>query len=164
MSLVYTCGDQLYTGLAKKYLPMPTYLWSILANYFFPYCRDHPSTIKRRFFSVTCMMLVAPFFSQYFFTEQTLAKGNVHEQLGLRWPGTFQATTVPLFLTAILFLGPLTMQFFSGIWKLYAGIYKFRLLNLASLWPCFLLLTGCSQTKFSNTLQPRATNEWYSAS
>lgn len=84
-------------------------------------CRDHPSTIKRRFFSVSCMMLVAPFFTQYFFTEQTLAEGDVYQQLGLRWPGAIYASIAPFILTAILFLGPLTMQFFSGIWKLYAG-------------------------------------------
>ncbi|CAH0594326.1 unnamed protein product [Chrysodeixis includens] len=82
--------------------------------------RDHPSTIKRRFFSVSVMMLLAPFFVQWFFTGETLSKGNLYEQLGLRWSGVLPAIFAPLFLTAILFLGPLTMQFLSGIWKLYA--------------------------------------------
>ncbi|XP_026315208.1 CAAX prenyl protease 2 [Hyposmocoma kahamanoa] len=82
--------------------------------------RDHPSTIKRRFFSVSCMMLLAPFFSQYFFTETTLSKSDIYEQMGLRTAGFFAASTLPLLLTAVLFLGPLTMQFFSGLWKLYS--------------------------------------------
>ncbi|XP_004924603.1 CAAX prenyl protease 2 isoform X2 [Bombyx mandarina] len=81
--------------------------------------RDHPSTIKRRFFSVSCMMLLAPFFMKYFLTKETLSKGELLEHLGLRTSGWIQATLLPLFLTAILFLGPLTMQFLSGIWKLY---------------------------------------------
>ncbi|XP_047994178.1 CAAX prenyl protease 2 [Leguminivora glycinivorella] len=82
--------------------------------------RDHPSTIKRRFFSVSCMMLLAPFFTQYFLTEETRTRGDVYEHLGLRTSGLISASILPLLLTAILFLGPLTMQFLSGIWKLYA--------------------------------------------
>ncbi|XP_047033863.1 CAAX prenyl protease 2 [Helicoverpa zea] len=82
--------------------------------------RDHPTTIKKRFFSVSVMMFLAPFFVQYFFTRETLNKGDLFMQLGLRWSGLIPALVGPLFLTATLFLGPLTMQFLSGIWKLYA--------------------------------------------
>ncbi|KAI5633042.1 CAAX protease self-immunity domain-containing protein [Phthorimaea operculella] len=82
--------------------------------------RDHPSTIKKRFFSVSCMMLIAPFVTFYFLTEFSLTKGDVYDQLGLRWSGLIQASVLPLLLTAILFLGPLTMQALSGIWKIYA--------------------------------------------
>ncbi|KAJ8723832.1 hypothetical protein PYW07_007812 [Mythimna separata] len=82
--------------------------------------RDHPSTIKRRFFSVSVMMLLAPFLVQYFITEESLSKGDLYEHLGLRWSGIIPAMISPLILTATLFLGPLTMQFLSGIWKLYA--------------------------------------------
>lgn len=82
--------------------------------------RDHPSTIKRRFFSVSVMMLLAPFLVRYFMNEESLRKGDLYEQLGLRWSGIIPAIISPLFLTATLFLGPLTMQFLSGIWKLYA--------------------------------------------
>ncbi|XP_037302268.1 CAAX prenyl protease 2-like [Manduca sexta] len=84
------------------------------------YSRDHPTTIKRRFFSVTCMMIVAPFISQYFWTEETLRKGDLWEHMGLKYSGIIQATLLPLFITAVLFLGPLTMQFLSGTLKIYA--------------------------------------------
>ncbi|XP_037963093.2 CAAX prenyl protease 2 [Plutella xylostella] len=117
----------------KQFIDNNTCIFSILACIFLTFAyvgslyiwrstlnRDHPSTIKRRFFSVSCMMLLAPFFTQYFFTEGTLVKGDVYGHLGLRAAGVVQASIVPLILTAILFLGPLTMQFFSGIWKLYA--------------------------------------------
>ncbi|XP_049877996.1 CAAX prenyl protease 2 [Pectinophora gossypiella] len=81
--------------------------------------RDHPSTIKRRFFSVSCMMLLAPFVTQYFLTDMSLTRGDVYDQLGLRAPGFINALILPLVLTAVLFLGPLTMQFLSGIWTIY---------------------------------------------
>lgn len=87
--------------------------------------RDHPSTIKRRFFSVFCVMLLAPFLTQYFLTEETINRGDMYEQLGLRSSGLIIAIVAPLFLTAILFLGPLTMHVISGSWKLYAGIVWF---------------------------------------
>ncbi|XP_063831097.1 CAAX prenyl protease 2 [Ostrinia nubilalis] len=82
--------------------------------------RDHPTTIKRRFFSVFCVMLLAPFLTQYFLTEETINRGNMYEQLGLRSSGLITAMVAPLFLTAVLFLGPLTMHVLSGSWKLYA--------------------------------------------
>lgn len=82
-------------------------------------------------------MILAPFFVQYFFTEETLSKGDLYEQLGLRWSGVVPAIFSPLFLTATLFLGPLTMQFLSGIWKLYAGttlfIYYKNILAISTL-------------------------------
>ncbi|CAG4954234.1 unnamed protein product [Parnassius apollo] len=81
--------------------------------------RDHPSTIKRRFFSVSCIMFLAPFFMRFFLKEETLNRGDVFQQLGLRLPGLIAASITSLILTAILFLGPLTMQFLSGTWKIY---------------------------------------------
>lgn len=67
------------------------------------------------------MMLLSPFLVHYFITEESLSKGDLYEHLGLRWTGIIPAMIAPLILTATLFLGPLTMQFLSGIWKLYAG-------------------------------------------
>lgn len=72
------------------------------------------------------MMLLAPYFTQYFLTEQTLSRGDLLKQLGLKWCGLHYALVIPLFLTAVLFLGPLTMQFLSGVLKLYAGMTKLR--------------------------------------
>ncbi|KOB71121.1 CAAX prenyl protease 2, partial [Operophtera brumata] len=46
--------------------------------------RDHPSTIKRRFFSVSCMMVLTPFFTQYMLTENSLKKGDILQYLGLQ--------------------------------------------------------------------------------
>ncbi|CAH0400561.1 unnamed protein product [Chilo suppressalis] len=90
------------------------YVWGTKLN------RDHPSVIKRRFFSVTCIMLVAPFYTNYFLSDETLSKGDLLAQLGIRASGLVAASILPLILTAVLFLGPLTMQFLSGTWKLYA--------------------------------------------
>ncbi|CAH2045173.1 unnamed protein product, partial [Iphiclides podalirius] len=81
--------------------------------------RDHPSTIKRRFFSVSCIMLLAPFVTRFFLKEEVLNKADVYDQLGLRLPGFIAAMVTPLALTSILFLGPLTMQVISGTWKIY---------------------------------------------
>ncbi|KPJ18266.1 CAAX prenyl protease 2 [Papilio machaon] len=81
--------------------------------------RDHPTTIKRRFFSVSCVMVLAPIVTWLFLKESTLNKGDMYEQLGLRLSGLLFAFVTPLALTMILFLGPLTMQFLSGAWKIY---------------------------------------------
>lgn len=45
------------------------------------------------------------------------------EILGLRLDGLLQAFTMPLFLTMILFLGPLYMQMLNGLFKVYTGRY-----------------------------------------
>lgn len=68
------------------------------------------------------MMLLAPFFTYALVKEETLKNGNIYDYMGLRIPGMIAALFVPLLLTATLFLGPLTMHFFAGTWKLYSGI------------------------------------------
>ncbi|XP_068619164.1 CAAX prenyl protease 2 [Battus philenor] len=83
------------------------------------FSRDHPSTIKRRFFSVFCIMLLAPCVTWLFLKEETLIRGDMYEQLGLRLSGIIVAFVTPLALTSVLFLGPLTMQFLSGTWRIY---------------------------------------------
>lgn len=70
------------------------------------------------------MMLVAPIFTYALVEEETLRNGNIYDYMGLRKPGMLSALIVPLLLTAILFLGPLTIHFFAGTWKLYSGIHK----------------------------------------
>ncbi|XP_041969829.1 CAAX prenyl protease 2 [Aricia agestis] len=89
------------------------YVWRTQHN------RDHPSTIKRRFFGVSCVMIIAPFFTQLFLKEHSVQNVDIYVQLGLRLPGLISASVLPLLLTAILFLGPLTMQFLSGTWRIY---------------------------------------------
>ncbi|XP_046996542.1 CAAX prenyl protease 2 isoform X2 [Schistocerca americana] len=85
-----------------------------------PHNRDHPSTIKKRFLSVFIMMFVSPLFLYSFSREGILKKASIWELLGLRWQGLFPAAVIPLLLTMLLFLGPICMQGFSGLWKLYA--------------------------------------------
>lgn len=41
------------------------------------YCRDHPSTIKKRFLSVFIMMFISPLFLYYFSQEHVLQKVSV---------------------------------------------------------------------------------------
>ncbi|PSN50774.1 CAAX prenyl protease 2 [Blattella germanica] len=90
------------------------YIWNS------PYFRDHPSTIKKRFLSVFIMMFISPLFLYYFSQEHILQKATIWQLLGLRLHGLLPAIFIPMFLTMTLFLGPLTMQGYSGLWKLYA--------------------------------------------
>ena len=41
--------------------------------------------------------------------------------MGLRTEGLLSALVIPLLLTMILFLGPLSVQLTNGIWKIYSG-------------------------------------------
>ncbi|XP_075221442.1 ras converting CAAX endopeptidase Sras [Lycorma delicatula] len=84
-----------------------------------PHNRDHPSTIKKRFFSVFVMMFVSPLFLYLFTQCDKFSDQTIWELLGIRWQGLFLASTIPLLLTMILFLGPLTLQGLSGLWRLY---------------------------------------------
>lgn len=108
----------LISGLACVFLTFSyvgsLYIWRSNLN------RDHPTTIKRRFLSVCCMMLLAPVFTHLLLKEEMLQKGDIYEYMGFRISGMLSAMFLPLFLTAILFLGPLTMHFIAGTWKLYA--------------------------------------------
>ncbi|KAL2731948.1 CAAX prenyl protease 2 isoform X2 [Vespula squamosa] len=85
-----------------------------------PHNREHPSTIKRRFFSVFIVALISPIFLYVGLDEEVFQKATIWELLGLRWSGLFQATVVPFLLTMILFLGPLSVQILNGFWRLYA--------------------------------------------
>lgn len=82
---------------------------------------DHPSTIKKRFFSVFCVMLVSPLFVYFFSAPELFQHYSIWEVMGLRTEGLLSACVIPLLLTMILFLGPLTVQLSTGIWKIYSG-------------------------------------------
>uniref|UniRef100_A0A8D9DYG0 CAAX prenyl protease 2 n=1 Tax=Cacopsylla melanoneura TaxID=428564 RepID=A0A8D9DYG0_9HEMI len=90
------------------------YIWSS------PFTRNEPATIRKRFFSVFVMSLISPLFLWYFLEPKYLDKNTLLETLGLRFPGLIQAMILPLLLTMVLFLGPLVLQGFSGIWQVYA--------------------------------------------
>ena len=44
--------------------------------------------------------------------------------LGLRTEGFIDALILPLFLTAVLFLGPITSSIFDGSWRGFTSIFK----------------------------------------
>ncbi|XP_043483295.1 CAAX prenyl protease 2 isoform X1 [Leptopilina heterotoma] len=90
------------------------YVWNSQHN------REHPSTIKKRFFSCFVMTLISPASLYFGLSEKVFQSATIWELLGLRWPGFIQAIILPLCLTMILFLGPLSLQVINGIWKLYA--------------------------------------------
>lgn len=84
------------------------YIWS--SNY----PRDHPLTIKRRFFSVFIMMFISPMFLYVMGSEELFKKATIWELLGFRIDGIVNASIIPLMLTMVLFLGPLSMTQYSG--------------------------------------------------
>ncbi|CRL02518.1 CLUMA_CG015347, isoform A, partial [Clunio marinus] len=90
------------------------YVWSSEEN------RDHPSTVKKRFFSVFVVMLISPFFVYLFSSPNMFNYYTIWEVMGLRTKGLMSAVFIPLLLTMILFLGPLSVQLTNGIWKIYS--------------------------------------------
>lgn len=58
----------------------------------------------------------------YFFSHPDLFEHyTIWEVMGFRTKGLLSALVVPLLLTMILFLGPLSVQLTNGIWKIYSG-------------------------------------------
>ncbi|CAG9804206.1 unnamed protein product [Chironomus riparius] len=90
------------------------YVWSPEEN------RDHPSTIKKRFFSVFIVMLLSPLFIYLFSSPDLLKNYTIWYVMGLRTDGFLSALIYPLLLTVVLFLGPLSVQLTNGIWKIYS--------------------------------------------
>lgn len=84
--------------------------------------RNHPSTVKKRFCSVSIVMLIAPIFVYTFSSKELLAQNSLLEILGIRWKGLLAATIVPSLLTALLFAGPLSVQLCNGHWQLYSSL------------------------------------------
>lgn len=69
--------------------------------------RDHPSTIKKRFLSVSFMLIISPLYTWYFISDKT--KVPIRYWLGLKWDGIFMSAASSLFLTCILFMGPICL-------------------------------------------------------
>ncbi|XP_058461899.1 CAAX prenyl protease 2 [Malaya genurostris] len=82
--------------------------------------RDHPSTIKRRFFSVFVVMLIAPLFVYFLTCEGVFRKYTMWEIMGFRLEGLLTAICLPLLLTSVLFLGPLSVTLTNGVWRIYS--------------------------------------------
>lgn len=100
----------------KLLISSSLYVWSSEEN------RDHPSTIKKRFFSVFIVMLLSPFFVYFFSSPDLFKHFTIWEVMGLRKDGLLSALVIPFLLTMVLFLGPLSVQLTNGIWKIYSGI------------------------------------------
>lgn len=84
------------------------YIWRDKHN------RDHPTTVKRRFLSVTMVMLFTPLFVYKVSSEELLQEVQLNELLGLRLPGLLMAITIPTLLTFLLFLGPICVQIYTS--------------------------------------------------
>ncbi|KAL1514227.1 hypothetical protein ABEB36_003516 [Hypothenemus hampei] len=108
------------------------YIWNSPFRMDHPYSRDHPSTIKKRFISVFFMLFVAPCFLYLGLDKTILREVSFLEILGLKSNGLIQAIFMPLFLTMILFLGPISMELYSGLSKLYTE-ESYWLSNLTNL-------------------------------
>lgn len=84
------------------------------------YPRDHSETIKERFIRVFTVCIIAvPFFWSFSTRSHSVKAKNVFTWLGMRCNGGIMAATLPLLLTMILFLGPLSLHYLDGIFKLY---------------------------------------------
>ncbi|XP_066585333.1 CAAX prenyl protease 2 isoform X3 [Prorops nasuta] len=100
-------------GLSIVYVAS-LYVWDSSYN------RNHPSIIRKRFLSVFIVAVISPTTFYFGLDKNLLQKTTIWELSGLRLPGIVQATVIPLLLTMVLFLGPLTMQGLSGLLRLYA--------------------------------------------
>lgn len=97
-------------------------LWSVSASLFLSvsyvaslyiwrskYDRDHPETIKRRFVSAFGTLWLSPAVVYLLADERIMSRG-LWAAIGVRSEGLLAAATLPLLLTAALFLGPLAVM------------------------------------------------------
>lgn len=95
--------------------------------------RDHPDTIKLRFLRVGFVCLLAIPFLWFCSSKSHSVKARIlFTWIGLRLKGFIFATVIPLILTMILFMGPLTLHYLDGIFKIYRDP-KYWLSNLKNL-------------------------------
>ena len=99
-----TCGSSFCLGCCYV---ASLYIWSSKHD------RDHPSTIKRRFLSAFFMLFLSPPFLYYFGAPSLIHKYSLKTLMGIKTQGLVSACTFPLFLTWILFLGPIIMTTLS---------------------------------------------------
>lgn len=85
----------------------------------FSFHRDHPTTVKKRFFSVFMVMLISPIFIYVLLLANKSTVITIWEIMGFRTKGILVALFVPLLLTATLFLGPICAIIINGVWKSY---------------------------------------------
>ncbi|CAH1792188.1 unnamed protein product [Owenia fusiformis] len=87
--------------------------------------RDHSTTIKHRFISVGIVCSIAPIFLWLCSSpaHSDTDKGtSLPQWLGLKMEGLIPASIIPLFLTIILFLGPLGLHYMDGMFHVYKDL------------------------------------------
>ncbi|XP_069500860.1 CAAX prenyl protease 2 isoform X1 [Ambystoma mexicanum] len=85
--------------------------------------RDHPAVIKRRFTSVLTVSALSPLFVSVWKEVTGIKSGApLLALMGFRLDGIFNATFLPLFLTMVLFLGPLIQLAMDCPWEFIDGL------------------------------------------
>jgi len=69
--------------------------------------RDHPTTILKRFVSVTVVSLLSLIYFYFLLNKEEHPEITFQRLIGVHSDGLIQAATIPLILTMIWFLGPL---------------------------------------------------------
>ncbi|XP_074037091.1 ras converting CAAX endopeptidase Sras isoform X2 [Leptinotarsa decemlineata] len=67
------------------------------------------------------MLFISPCFLYIGLDNETLEKISFLEILGIKSQGLWRAIFLPLFLTMTLFLGPISMEIWSGVSKIFKG-------------------------------------------
>lgn len=86
--------------------------------------RNDTTIICKRTVSVFFVTLVSPFVTKMFLVDETFTSVSIWEVLGFRTEGFIQAATIPLILTAILFLGPLVLHEWGESFKFNAPFFR----------------------------------------
>lgn len=118
------CCTNLHLFVCRKKSTLERWKWYRFLIFF----RDHPSTVKKRFFSVFIVMLISPLFIYFFISRNNLSSITIWEIMGFRTQGFLMAFFVPLVLTVILFLGPLSVQIHNEVWKSCSGMLRVLIL------------------------------------
>lgn len=111
------CMLNCFSCIFISFLLLITYV-SSLYIWKSPFNRDHPDVIKKRFVSVIFMIFLSPCFLYIGMSKDVLLKTSLFHLLGFKSEGLIQSIFIPLFLTMILFLGPLSLQIYDGRYKL----------------------------------------------
>ena len=135
MLVAFTYGSRVMTGMLTTHNYYGFFAEFLL--YFYSPFRNHPKTVKQRFISAFCMLFISPLcvyitlglfenevndfqfhagaITIFFFPKGS--KGLLHH-LGLRSNGLIPAFILPLMLTSVLFLGPITPSILDHSWTI----------------------------------------------
>jgi len=117
------------------------------------YGRDHPTTIRGRFFRVSlasvvsCVMLYLS--SSVTATSQNLS-GNYFHWIGFRLSSSLSATIIPLILLSILFFGPLVQMLFQQ----ESYLFQWHYLEDISMWRNYVVAPLSEELVFRGCMMP----------